>query len=130
SVRGYLSGAIDVVLRAGGRYVVVDHKSNWLGVPGEELSAWHYRPTALRDAMVKAHYPLQAMLYAVALHRYLRWRLDGYDPATQLGGVLYLFLRGMTGADVPRVDGQPCGVFSWRPPVALVTGLSDVLDRG
>jgi exodeoxyribonuclease V beta subunit len=70
------------------------------------------------------------MLYAVALHRYLRWRLHGYDPATHLGGVLYLFLRGMTGPDVPRVGGQPCGVFSWRPPVALVTGLSDVLDRG
>ncbi|MFP5320507.1 MAG: UvrD-helicase domain-containing protein [Acidimicrobiia bacterium] len=130
SVRGYLSGSIDLVLRTGGRYVVVDHKSNWLGASGEELSAWHYRPAALRDAMVKAHYPLQAMLYAVALHRYLRWRLPGYDPATHLGGVLYLFLRGMTGPDVPRVDGQPCGVFSWRPPVELVTGLSDVLDRG
>ena len=130
SVRGYLSGSIDVVLRAGGRYVVVDHKSNWLGVPGEDLSAWHYRPAALRDAMVKAHYPLQAMLYAAALHRYLRWRLEDYDPAEHLGGVLYLFLRGMTGADVPRVDGQPCGVFSWQPPPALVTGLSDVLDRG
>ena len=25
--------------------------------------------------MVAAHYPLQALLYAVALHRYLRWRL-------------------------------------------------------
>ena len=130
SVRGYLSGSIDVVLRTGGRYVVVDHKSNWLGVPGEELSAWHYRPDALRDAMVRAHYPLQAMLYAVALHRYLRWRQAGYDPATHLGGVLYLFLRGMTGADVPRVDGRPCGVFAWEPPAALVTGLSDVLDRG
>ena len=130
AVRGYLSGSIDVVLRAGDRYVVVDHKSNWLGVPGEDLSAWHYRPAALRDAMVKAHYPLQAMLYAVALHRYLRWRLPDYDPDRHLGGVLYLFLRGMTGPDVPRVDGQPCGVFSWRPPTALVTGLSDVLDRG
>ncbi len=134
SVRGYLSGSIDVVLRTGTgpneRYVVVDHKSNWLGVPGEELTAWHYRPAAMRDAMVKAHYPLQAILYAVALHRYLRWRLPEYDPGTNLGGVLYLFLRGMVGAAAPRVDGQPCGVFSWRPPTELVTGLSDVLDRG
>ena len=130
SVRGYLSGSIDIVLRTGGRFVVVDHKSNWLGVDGEELSAWHYRPEAMRDAMVRAHYPLQAMLYAAALHRYLRWRQPGYDPETHLGGVLYLFLRGMTGEDVPRVDGQPCGVFAWRPPAALVTGLSDALDRG
>ena len=130
SVRGHLSGAIDIVLRVDGRYVVVDHKSNWLGVEGEELSAWHYRPTALRDAMVRAHYPLQALLYAVALHRYLRWRLPDHDPDRDLGGVLYLFLRGMTGPDVPLVDGQPCGVFSWRPPAALVVGLSDALDRG
>ncbi len=130
SFRGYLSGSIDIVLRVDGRYVVVDHKSNWLGVDGEELSAWHYRPEALRDAMIRAHYPLQAMLYSAALHRYLRWRQRAYDPATHLGGVLYLFLRGMTGPDVPRVDGYPCGVFSWSPPVDLVTGLSDVLDQG
>ena len=31
--------------------------------------------------MLRAHYPLQALLYAVALHRYLRWRQPGYDPA-------------------------------------------------
>lgn len=134
-VRGHLSGSIDVVLRhhgpdGTGRYVVIDHKSNWLGVAGEELSAWHYRPSALADAMVRAHYPLQALLYSVALHRYLRWRLPDHDPERDLGGVLYLFLRGMTGADVPRVDGQPCGVFSWRPPAAMVVALSDVLDRG
>ena len=66
----------------------------------------------------------------MALHRYLRWRLPDHDPERDLGGVLYLFLRGMTGADVPRVDGQPCGVFAWQPPAALVVGLSDVLDRG
>jgi exodeoxyribonuclease V beta subunit len=36
----------------------------------------------------------------------------------------------MTGADVPRVGGAPCGVFAWRPPPGLVVALSDVLDRG
>jgi exodeoxyribonuclease V beta subunit len=75
-----------------------------------------------------AHYPLQALLYGVAVHRLLRWRQPGYDPATHLGGVLYLFVRGMAGAETPQVDGVPCGVFSWRPPAALVTDLSDLLD--
>ena len=51
-------------------------------------------------------------------------------PERNLAGVLYLFLRGMTGADTPAVDGTPCGVFAWRPPGALVEALSDVLDRG
>ena len=80
--------------------------------------------------MYGAHYPLQALLYTVALHRYLRWRLPAYNPARHLAGVLYLFVRGMVGADVPRVDGQPCGVCAWRPPAVLVEALSDLLDRG
>ena len=78
--------------------------------------------------MIGAHYPLQALLYSVALHRLLRWRQPGYDPDRHLGGVLYLFVRGMAGPDTPRVDGVPCGVFSWRPPEALVAELSDLLD--
>jgi ATP-dependent exoDNAse (exonuclease V) beta subunit len=80
--------------------------------------------------MHRAHYALQALLYTAALHRFLRWRVEGYDPEVHLAGVAYLFLRGMTGADTPQVDGSPCGVFSWCPPGALVTALSDVLDRG
>ena len=134
-LRGYLSGSLDLVIRlrdqAGGhRFFVVDYKTNRLAPPGESLSAWHYRPAALDAEMQQYHYPLQAMLYAVALHRYLRWRLSGYDPAVHLGGVLYLFLRGMVGPDAPAVDGSPCGVFAWRTPPALVTGLSDLLDSG
>ena len=131
SLRGYLSGSLDLVLRtADGRYAVVDYKTNWLGVDGEPLSAWHYRPAALLDAMYAAHYPLQALLYTVALHRYLRWRVAGYAIDRHLAGVLYLFVRGMAGAGTPRVDGVPCGVFGWRPPASLVEALSDLLDRG
>jgi exodeoxyribonuclease V beta subunit len=134
-LRGYLAGSLDLVLRqrdAEGtqRFAVVDYKTNWLGADGEELSAWHYQPAALAGAMQRAHYPLQALLYAVALHRYLRWRLPGYTAERNLAGVVYAFLRGMTGPDVPRVGGQSCGVFAWRPPAALVEAASDVLDRG
>jgi exodeoxyribonuclease V beta subunit len=134
-LRGYLAGSLDLVLRSTGtdgvpRFTIVDHKTNRLGAAGEELTAWHYRPAALAEAMQRAHYPLQAILYCVALHRYLRWRLPGYAPDAHLGGVRYLFLRGMTGPDVPRVDGQPCGVFAWQPAPTLVTALSDLLDEG
>jgi exodeoxyribonuclease V beta subunit len=135
AVRGYLTGSIDLVVRAAGaggepRFAIVDYKTNWLGAPGEDLTAWHYRPAALAAEMERAHYVLQALLYTVALHRYLRWRLPGYDAGRHLAGVLYLFLRGMAGPDTPVVDGVPCGVFAWRPAKALVEGLSDVLDRG
>ena len=97
---------------------------------GDELTAWHYRPTAVAAEMERSHYVLQALLYTVALHRYLRWRLRGYDPDRHLAGVLYLFVRGMVGPATPVVDGAPCGVFAWRPSGALVEALSDVLDRG
>ncbi len=120
---GYLTGSVDVVLRAGGRFVVVDYKSNWLGGPDEELTAHHYRPEALAEAMTHSSYPLQALLYAVVLHRFLRWRLRSYDPEQHLGGVMYLYLRGMCGPDTPG-----SGVFSWQPPVSLVDAVSDLLD--
>jgi exodeoxyribonuclease V beta subunit len=131
-LRGYLTGSLDLVFRMRDeRFVLADYKTNRLGVPGETLSAWHYRPDALQAEMVAAHYPLQALLYQVALHRYLRWRLAGrYDPERHLGGVLYLFLRGMSVLEPVDVDGQPCGVWSWRAPAGLVEALSDLFDRG
>ncbi len=136
SLRGYLTGSIDVVLRVRDdespdgdvRYLVVDYKTNWLGPRDEPLTAAAYVPEALDAAMGHSDYPLQALLYAVVLHRFLRWRQPGYDPERHLGGVLYLYLRGMCGPETPLVGGEPCGVFAWRPPVALVEELSDLLD--
>ncbi|MCO1659577.1 UvrD-helicase domain-containing protein [Pseudonocardia sp. S2-4] len=131
-LRGYLTGSIDAVLRLpGDRFAIVDYKTNWLGPIGPDgrapLTAAHYRPPRLAEAMIAAHYPLQALLYGVALHRYLRWRLPGYRPERHLGGVLYLFVRGMCGPDTPAYDGTPCGVFGWSPPAALTVELSDLL---
>jgi exodeoxyribonuclease V beta subunit len=126
--RGYLTGSVDLVVRRGDRFTVVDYKTNRLGVPGEELSAWDYRPEMLAAEMRRSHYVLQALLYTVVLHRFLRWRLPRYDPERNLAGVLYLFLRGMSGADTPLIGDTPCGVYAWRPPAGLVARLSDVLD--
>ncbi|GHH77447.1 UvrD-helicase domain-containing protein [Promicromonospora soli] len=124
ALRGYLTGSIDVVLRLpSGRFLVVDYKTNFLGPAVADYS----RPR-MAEAMLHSHYPLQALLYGAVLHRYLRWRLPGYDPDTHLGGVLYLFVRGMAGPDTPDADGSPAGVFSWRPPARLLVALSDLLD--
>jgi exodeoxyribonuclease V beta subunit len=126
-LRGYLTGSIDLLLRiprpgGGSGFMLVDYKTNWLAGPEVELRAEHYRPAALIAEMQRAHYVLQAILYAVAAHRFLRWRVASYDPATDLLGVRYLFLRGMLGA------ARPGGVLAWRPPPQLVEELSDVLD--
>ncbi len=130
-LRGYLNGSLDLVFRLDdGRYVLADYKTNKLGPPDEALTAWHYRPAAVQAEMLQAHYPLQALLYSVALHRYLRWRLPGYRAADNLGGVLYLFLRGMSAAEPVLVDDRPCGVWSWCPPPRLVEELSDLFAQG
>jgi len=115
-VRGFLTGSIDLVLRAGGRYAIVDYKSNRLA---------DYSQGALRDEMYRAHYALQGLLYTIALHRYLRHRLPNYDPDRDFAGVFYAFVRGMPG---PASSGA--GVFAWQPPAALVESLSDLLDQG
>jgi exodeoxyribonuclease V beta subunit len=132
ALRGYLTGSIDVVARVEvdgiTRYLTIDYKTNRLGEVGEPLTARDYRPSVLDEAMGHSDYPLQALLYTVVLHRFLRWRLPDYEPGRHLGGVLYLYLRGMCGEGTPRVDGRPCGVFAWRPPVDLVEALSDLLD--
>jgi exodeoxyribonuclease V beta subunit len=133
-LRGYLTGSIDAVLRIRRgdhppRYLVVDYKTNWLGAFDKDtLTIGNYTPARMAEAMMSAHYPLQALLYAVAVHRMLRWREPDYDPAVHLGGVLYLFVRGMAGPETPRVGGVPCGVFSWYPPSGLVVELSALLD--
>jgi exodeoxyribonuclease V beta subunit len=126
--RGYLTGAIDLTARTtGGRFVVIDYKTNTLPTLGTAPSAADYGPAPLAEAMVDGHYVLQATIYQIALHRYLQWRLAGYDPERHLGGSMYLFLRGMVGPDTPVMDGERCGVARWHPPAGMIVELSGLL---
>lgn len=128
---GFLTGSIDVVLEAEGRFLVIDYKTNKMPTLEDQLlTAGHYTPPVMAEAMMSSHYPLQALLYSVALHRYLKWRLPRYNPGTHLGGVGYLFVRGMVGKDAPVVAGWPTGVFGWQPSADLVLAASRVLGRG
>jgi exodeoxyribonuclease V beta subunit len=123
-LRGYLTGSIDSVIRVhdgGPRYVIVDYKTNRLS--RGDLTVMHFTRERMAKEMLRSHYPLQALLYAVALHRYLRWRQADYDPERHLGGVQYHFVRGMVGPETPT----GCGVFDWHPPAALIADVSDLL---
>jgi len=105
--RGFLTGSIDLLFQATdpagrGRWWVLDWKSNWLGLrdsKGRPLACGpsHYGSGAMTALMAANHYPLQAHLYLVALHRYLGWRQPGYQPERDLGGYAYVFLRGAPG---------------------------------
>ena len=126
NVAGHLTGSIDLVLRLDGpRFLVVDYKSNRAHPPGDPSWLDHYEEASLREEMIKHDYPLQAFLYSVALHRYLRWRLPDYDPSTHLAGSAYLFLRGMVGP--PGTDGRTTGVTCWRPPIEAILSADRIL---
>jgi exodeoxyribonuclease V beta subunit len=119
-LEGFMRGFIDLVFHFQGRFYVVDYKSNWLGY---DLQA--YQPEYLDKAMVAGCYHLQYLIYTLAVHRYLTWRLPDYDYDRHFGGVRYLFLRGMR----PEL-GVRCGQFADRPPQRLITALDDYLQRG
>jgi len=111
--RGFLTGSIDLLFQAPdpsgrGRWWVLDWKSNWLGrrdSTGRPMACGpsHYDSAAMTTLMAANHYPLQAHLYLVALHRYLGWRQPDYQPERDLGGYAYVFLRGAPGP-VPLQD--------------------------
>ncbi|MFO0043618.1 MAG: 3'-5' exonuclease, partial [Pseudomonadota bacterium] len=105
ALRGLMTGKIDLVLRHGDCFLVLDWKSNRLG---EQLA--DYAPERLPAAMDAHHYRLQALLYHLALHRHLRAHLAGYDPARHLGAPLYLFVRAV---------GLAPGAGVWRGDVPL-----------
>lgn len=116
-VRGMVRGFIDMVFFYGGRYYLLDWKSNHLGNSLED-----YDVHALKREMTGKLYPLQYLLYTVALDRYLSLRLADYDYELHFGGVYYLFLRGVGGS-----DGRQYGVFRDTPPPRLVRRLKELL---
>ncbi len=110
---GFLRGFIDLVFVHDGRWFVVDYKSNFLG---ERFA--DYRPERLAAAMAEHDYFLQYLLYCLALERILRYRLADFDAERHLGGVYYLFVRGLHPEHGPR-----WGVFRDRPSPALLQRL-------
>jgi exodeoxyribonuclease V beta subunit len=124
-IAGMMTGSIDLVARSsdGQRFWLADYKTNQLGRTSS------YDQASMTEAMVHHHYPLQAALYLVALHRYLRFRVRAYDPETQLVGAAYLFLRGMRPGD-GDITGSVPGVVWWRPPVAAIEALDRFLATG
>lgn len=111
-LHGLLTGVMDLVFEHGGRYHLVDYKTNLLP---------SYDAEALREAIAAHDYDLQYLLYVLALHRWLRRVLPGYDHERHMGDVYYLFVRDLS-------DGQ--GVHRDRPPRALIEAMDALFDGG
>lgn len=118
ALKGFMKGFIDLVYEHGGRWYLIDYKSNFLG----ECPA-DYGPEGLARSMAEHHYYLQYHIYTVALDRYLRCRLPDYSYESHFGGVWYLFIRGM------RADARPGqAIFFDRPPAARIRLLSKLFE--
>ncbi len=119
----YLHGYIDLVYEHNNKYYVADYKSNSLKAYAQPDGLSNYQPDALQQNMSSAGYWLQAVLYQVALHRYLRLRLPEYQPQQHLGGVVYLYLRGM------REGTDQTGVLHWPVNLDLIDQLDQLLGQ-
>ncbi|MDN8248478.1 UvrD-helicase domain-containing protein [Acinetobacter baumannii] len=111
----YLNGSIDLVYFDGQRYHIADYKSNYLG---ENLA--DYSVESIAQSMSLASYWLQAGLYLVALHRYLKVKMQNYDIEQHLGGATYLYLRGMNGE-------AEQGYYYWQPSTEFVLRFDAIL---
>ena len=89
-LRGFLSGKIDLVLVHDAAVHVLDYKSNHLG-----NTLADYDNEALQRAMGDHAYRWQALLYAVAVRRYLARRQRADAQPLRLGDVIYLFVRAV-----------------------------------
>ena len=116
-LHGMLKGFADLVFEHAGRYWVLDYKSNALG--GNDAA---YHTPALVAAMADHRYDIQGAIYMLALHRLLQSRLgQHYDPARQLGGAVFMFLRGIA-------NEQTRGCYLIPPDPELLDSLDQLLQ--
>ena len=121
-IEGLMTGVLDLVVRHAGRWWVIDYKTNFLGAPapGAPDDANPYAPPALAAAVRAGEYDLQYLIYLTALHRWLKSRDPNYDYARDIGGALYLFVRGLDARGI-------AGVHVDTPAAALIEALDALL---
>ncbi len=117
SLNGFLKGFIDLIFEHQGQYFVADYKSNYLGNDFAD-----YAEENCKQAMYQHHYHLQYLIYTLALHRYLKQRLPGYQYEQHIGGVYYLFIRGMS----PEHAGK--GIYFDKPDSTVIQQLDELFD--
>jgi exodeoxyribonuclease V beta subunit len=115
-LEGIMNGKIDLFFEHGGKYFILDWKSNYLG---DRPADYSKENVAL--AMAESNYHLQYLIYTVAVKKYLALRVPGFDYATHFGGVIYLFVRGI------RRDNE-LGVFTSCPEEHLIVKLEKMFS--
>tara|TARA_Y100001978_G_scaffold107096_1_gene95649 strand:+ start:7473 stop:11108 length:3636 start_codon:yes stop_codon:yes gene_type:complete len=137
--KGFHSGFIDCIIPIGNRietskWWIIDWKSNVIKNKNDLLCLpKNYSQENIINEMIRNHYPLQSHLYLLALHRLLKWRLKGYQPIKNLGGFVYIFLRGLPEITnnniIPIKDPHP-GIFVGRAPIRRINYLDKIFSHG
>jgi exodeoxyribonuclease V beta subunit len=116
--RGFLKGFIDLCLNSGGKWWVVDWKTN---VPPAAESTGLYGGETLELMMSRSHYHLQYELYLLALCRTLSGsRGEAVNWEEEIGGAAYLFVRGTRESDSR-------GVFTAKPSLERMLTLASAM---
>ncbi|GGA69815.1 RecBCD enzyme subunit RecB [Neiella marina] len=117
---GMMHGFIDLIFEHQGRFYVADYKSTHMG---NDFADYGWQQ--LNSNNQAHYYDLQYLLYSLALHRYLQVRLPDYSPREHLGGVYYLYLRGMT--DQPKQADTPHpGIYHRQLDIDLILQLDQL----
>lgn len=100
---GYIHGYIDLFFQHKGKYYIADWKSNY-------FKEGDYTKETMHDEMIKHKYDMQYMIYAAAVHNYLKKVDPSYSFDKNFGGVFYIFLRG-------TMQGESKGVYYVPPEI-------------
>jgi exodeoxyribonuclease V beta subunit len=116
NLEGLINGKLDMFFEHGGKYYILDWKSNFLGLTLDD-----YNSDNLLVAMNDNNYHLQYLLYTCAIDKYLNARLkNDYDYDTHFGGVIYCFLRGMR-------QSSTNAIYTFKPPLNLLNKMRSIM---
>jgi exodeoxyribonuclease V beta subunit len=117
SLTGLMTGKIDLLYQHGGKYFIADYKSNRL---------IDYTTASCHAAMHQHHYYFQALIYTLALHRWCRFYLaERYRYASHIGGVRYLFCRGLNSDHLHTEENS--GIVAFRFEESLINAVEALL---
>lgn len=119
NIEGMFIGFIDLLFEYQGKFYVLDYKSNYLGDSVED-----YLPDALQQSIEEHNYDLQYLIYVAALQRYLKTRLSNYNYQKHIGGVYYLYLRGLGHGT------EHTGIHFSKPPQDIIDAIEALFQEG